>query len=76
MTPITKKIYYSWMIPPDDDSDEPIVKVKSEEDLLNEYFPIWSEKMKKAGKESLISKENFFEEFCSENWASKIRAKP
>jgi len=62
--------------PPEDDSDEPIVRVKSEEDILQEYFPIWSEKMKQAGKESLISKKNCLEDFCTENWASQIRVKP
>lgn len=43
------------------------VEVK-EEDILENYFPYWSWRMKEAGKEDLINKENCLEDWLVVNW--------
>ena len=41
----------------------------SEQDILNEYWEYWSEKMRSVGKAELISEERCIEDWCIVNWA-------
>jgi len=41
----------------------------SEEEILAEYWPYWEAKMKKSGKEDLITKERCIEDWVVVNWA-------
>lgn len=43
--------------------------VKSEDEILAEYFNEWSQKMFAAGKEHLISKEQCIQDWVTVNWA-------
>jgi len=41
-------------------------------EILREFYPLWSDMMKKAGKEKLISEENCIEDFVVVHWASRV----
>jgi hypothetical protein len=44
----------------------------SEEQILEEYWDYWRERMERAGKEDLINPENCIEDFCIINWAFEV----
>ena len=48
------------------------VVTKTEQQILDVYFPYWKSRMIKAGKEDLISEERCIEDWCSVNWAWEI----
>lgn len=45
----------------------------TEQEILNLYFPHWSEQMKLRGKEELISEEHCLEDWIIVNWAWEIQ---
>jgi hypothetical protein len=45
------------------------LKIVSEEDIIRDYFPYWSDKMKKAGKEDKINHENCINDWVITHWA-------
>jgi hypothetical protein len=45
------------------------VVVISFDQIITDYFEYWCEKMKRIGKEDLISKERCVEDFCVVHWA-------
>ena len=51
-----------------DPLNESIVTV-SEQQILESFYDFWVEKMKKIGKESLISKEKCIEDWVTIHWA-------
>lgn len=45
------------------------VATKSDEEIINEYYEYWSQKVKEAGKEELICEENCIEDWVEIHWA-------
>jgi hypothetical protein len=45
----------------------------SRAEVLAQYFEWWSEQMRKAGKEDLISEEACIEDFIVVHWAEVVR---
>ena len=60
--------YYSYNEIDLDPLNESIVTV-SEQQILDSFYDFWVEKMKKIGKESLISKEKCIEDWVTIHWA-------
>ena len=60
--------YYSYNEIDLDPLNESIVTV-SEQQILDSFYNFWVEKMKKVGKESLISKEKCIEDWVTIHWA-------
>jgi hypothetical protein len=56
---------------PTEDGD--ITEILTEEEVIQQYFPYWSSKMKEVGKEDLINKESCIEDWCIVHWASEIK---
>lgn len=44
----------------------------TEQEILDTYFPFWSEQMKRVDKEDAISYENCIEDFCVVHWAWEV----
>jgi hypothetical protein len=44
----------------------------SEEGIIERYWDYWCERMRKVGKESLISRENCIEDFCAIHWCVEV----
>lgn len=44
----------------------------SKERIMKEFFPSWSEKMRKIGKEDQISEKNCIEDFCIVHYAYPV----
>jgi len=51
-----------------DETGGHIVEI-SDTQIIKDYFPAWSHKMRECGKENEISHENCIEDFCVINWA-------
>lgn len=64
---------FKYLDPPTPRYPDGEVRVFKEEDIRMLYYPYWSEKMKKAGKEDLISFENCLEDWMVVNWAEEIK---
>jgi len=43
--------------------------IKTEDQILEQYYDEWCERAKKAGKENLISPENCISDWVAVNWA-------
>lgn len=46
---------------------------KTESDILAKYFECWSARMKKTGREHLISEERCIEDWVVVNWAQEVK---
>jgi hypothetical protein len=46
--------------------------VITDAEIIRDYFPYWSGKMKEVGKEDLINHANCIDDFCVLHWASEI----
>lgn len=44
----------------------------SEQEILDQYFSCWSERMKEIGKEDEISEDNCIEDWVIVNWATEV----
>lgn len=42
------------------------------EQVLKEFYPFWSERMKSLNKEHLISEQNCIDDWATINWAWKV----
>lgn len=50
-----------------------IIKIVSEDEILQNYWNFWKEKMLKAKKDrKLITKKNCIEDWVTENWALEV----
>lgn len=56
-------------VEPSDDGVTPIKIVKTEKEILNTYWEYWSTRMKKIGKEDIISEKACIEDWIVVNWA-------
>jgi len=54
-----------------DEKGKAVEVIVTKEEILNNYFPVWSERMKKIGKEHLISYDNCIEDFITVHWAER-----
>ncbi len=63
---------WSYAEPTSADDSTPIEFIFTEEEIIKMYFPYWKERMIKAGKEHLISKELCIEDWVIINWAVEI----
>ena len=52
------------------DQDGPVYV--TDEQIIKEYFPWWSKKMREVNREHLISEEHCIEDFCAVHWATEI----
>jgi len=52
---------------------EPIETIMSDAQILETYYPRWSETLFRQGKGHLISPENCIEDWVTENWASELK---
>lgn len=55
-----------------DDLGRPVEKYVDEDDILRDYFPYWSTKMRYVGKYELINLENCIKDFCVVHWATEV----
>lgn len=63
-----------WTIVEPNDNDIPVYTTMSENEILEEYFDYWSNKMKSVGKHNLISPENCIYDWCVIHWAWETNA--
>ena len=47
--------------------------ILSENQIIQDYYGIWSKKMKELGREHLISKENCIEDWVTVHWAYEVQ---
>jgi hypothetical protein len=66
-----EKQYWTYIDPKTIDKDPPAFIRISEADILKEFMPYWSKKMKKYGKESEISEDNCISDWAILRWAHK-----
>lgn len=62
---------YSYIEPGEDGN--PIEYTFTEEEILNQYYPYWSDRLKQLGREHLISKERCLEDWIVVNWAVEVK---
>ena len=62
--------------PPDQHGDVnwdcPIEYIVTDEWILENYFPVWSEELCKQGKDNLINSQNCIDDFVVVNWCEKM----
>lgn len=58
-----------WAYDAPDEHNNPVTHRYSEHQILAEYFPYWSKKMRELGREHLISEETCIEDWVVVNWA-------
>lgn len=51
----------------------PVTVRKTEQEILEMYFPYWSEQMKRAGKEDQITREACLTDWVVVNWAHEVQ---
>jgi hypothetical protein len=68
-------VRYFTYIEPDWDSEnlDPIYITKSEDEIIQEYFPYWSEQMKTVNKEHLIDREACIDDWTVVNLAWEVQ---
>lgn len=66
-----EKIFWTYIDPKTIDREPPEFITVSEADILKEFFPYWSKKMKKYGKESEITEDNCISDWSILRWAHK-----
>lgn len=54
-------------------NDETVYTTITEEEIIEHYFPVWSQGMKRIGKENQISRERCIEDFCTIHWAHEVK---
>ena len=61
-----------WSIAYPGDEGEHIIEELTEDQIIEQYFPYWSEQMAKVGKADMISRELCIEDWCTVHWAIKV----
>lgn len=62
--------YWEICYPKDDySSQEDVIEIFSDDDIIKMYYEYWCGKMKEVGKESEISEQNCIEDWVIINWA-------
>lgn len=61
-----------WSIAYPDEEGEHVVEILTEDQIIEQYFPYWSGKMREVGKADLISRELCIEDWCTVHWAMKV----
>ena len=51
----------------------PIEIIKTEEDVMREYYPFWCERMLSLGREHLISFETCWQDYKAIHWGEEIK---
>jgi len=46
--------------------------IKSEDDIISEYWDYWCDKVRKVNRDHLISRENCIDDWVVVNWAWEI----
>jgi hypothetical protein len=66
---------YWKIVRPLDGSSEQKTLIYSDDDIIKEYFPSWSEQMHKIGKANKICIKRCIRDWVIVNWAEKINKK-
>lgn len=61
-----------WQWVEQGEDDKPVFVVKTEAEILEVFYPQWSERMKKCGLEHLISNENCILDWVVVHWAHQV----
>lgn len=48
----------------------------TEEEIIRDWYPEWCDKMRKVGREHLISKEECILDWCAIHWAWEVEGDP
>ena len=59
--------------PISDTNMTPIVKVYTEQDIIDEYWEVWSSKMIQRHKLLMVTRENCIDDWIVVNWAAPIK---
>ena len=55
-----------------DHNMQPVTITLTEAEILGQYYPSWVDKLKKVGKEHLISDERCIADWVAEHWAEEV----
>ena len=67
--------YWTYVIPKSETDMSPEYITKSESEILKEYYPFWSKRMKEIGKEDLIDEQNCLDDWIGIHWAWAVEDK-
>lgn len=51
----------------------PLEIVRTEKEILDEYYETWKKLMKKVGRQEMISKDNCINDWVTTHWAEEIK---
>lgn len=68
----TTNLRWRYIEPTSADDSTPLEVVRTEGQIIQEYFPWWSEQMRLRGKHELISERNCIDDWVTVHWATPV----